>query len=60
MEDELVSHWNTFHVAVMPQFVCRHPGCGTTFTADPGTLDRFLDHITKRRKEEAATNVLHH
>ncbi len=22
MEGEFVSHWNTFHVAVMPQFVC--------------------------------------
>ncbi len=21
-EDEWISHWNTFHVAVMPQFVC--------------------------------------
>ncbi len=61
MEDEFVSHWNTFHVAVIPQFVSRHPGCRTTFVADPGTLDRFLDsHIMRRRKEEAATSVPHH
>ncbi len=44
----------------MPQFVCRHPGCGTTFAADPGALDKFLDHITKRRKEEAVTNLPPH
>ncbi len=54
---EFISHWNTFHVAVMPRFVCQHPGCGTTFPADPGALDKFLDHTTKRRKDEAATNI---
>ncbi len=59
-EDELVSYWNTFHVAVMTQIVCQHPGCRTTFAADPGALDKFLDHTTKRRKEEAATHFPPH
>ncbi len=59
-DDEWISHWNTFHVAVMPQFVCQQPGCGTTFAADPGALDRFLDHTTRRRKEEAAAGILFH
>ncbi len=48
-EKEWISHWNTFHVAVMPQFVCRHVGCGATFAADPGALDKFLDHTNRRR-----------
>ena len=59
-KEEWISHWNTFHVAVMTQFVCRHAGCGTTFAADPRALDKFLDHITKRRKEDATTGVLPH
>ncbi len=59
-EEEWISHWHTFHVAVMPQFVCQHAGCGTTFAADPGALDRFLDHTTNRRKEEAAAGIMPH
>ncbi len=53
MEDEFVSHWNSFHVAVIPQFICQHPGCWATFVADPGVLDSFLDHVTRRRRKEA-------
>ncbi len=59
-EEEWISHWNTFHIAVIPQFVCQHPGCRTTFAADPGALDRFLDHTTKRRKEEVAPGITPH
>ena len=47
-EEELVCHWNTFHVAVMPQFTCQHPGCGAVFSANPGSLDRYLSHIEWR------------
>ncbi len=56
-EEELVCHWNTFHVAVMPQFTCQHPGCGAVFAANPGSLDRYLSHVERRRKEEADTRV---
>ncbi len=59
-EDEWISHWNTFHVAVMPQFICQHAGCGATFAADPGALDRFLDHTNRRRQEEAAASLPRH
>ena len=59
-EEEWVSHWNTFHVAVMPQFVCQHVGCGATFAADPGALDKFLEHTSKRRKDEAAAGLPPH
>ncbi len=59
-EEEWLSHWNTFHVAVMPQFVCQHAGCGAMFAADPGALDKFLDHTSKRRKEEAAASLAPH
>ncbi len=52
-EEELICHWNTFHVAVMPQFTCQHPGCGTVFAANPGSLDRYLSHIERCRKAEA-------
>ncbi len=56
-EEELVCHWNMFHVAVMPQFTCQHLGCGAVFAANPGSLDRYLPHIEQRRKEEADAGV---
>ncbi len=56
-EEELVCHWNTFHVAVMPQFTCQHPRCDAVFATGPGSLDRYLTHIEWRRKEEAEARV---
>ncbi len=53
----MICHWNTFHVAVMPQFTCQHPGCGTVFAANPGSLDWYLSHIERCRKEEADARV---
>ena len=44
----------------MPQFVCRHAGCGATFAADPGALDKFLDHTNRRRQEEAVAGLARH
>ncbi len=46
-EEELVCHWNTFHVAVMPQFTCQHPKFNVVFAAGPGSLDRYLMHIER-------------
>ncbi len=51
-EEELVAHWNTFHVAVAPQFMCQVPGCHIIFAADPGALDRYLAHIEQKMTEE--------
>ncbi len=51
-EEELVAHWNTFHVAVAPQFTCQVPGCRTTFAADAGALDHYLAHIGQKMTEE--------
>ncbi len=56
-EEEPICHWNTFHVAVMPQFTCQHPGCGTVFAANPGSLDRYLSHIERRRKAETDAGI---
>ncbi len=51
-EEELVAHWNTFHVAVAPQFTCQVQGCNATFAADPGALDRYLSHVGQKMAEE--------
>ena len=48
---------STFHMAVMPQFVCRRAGCGAAFATDPGALDEFLDHTARRRRGEAAAGL---
>ena len=55
-EEELVAHWNKFHVAVAPQFTCQVPGCRTTFAADPGALDRYLAHIGQKMTEEKGSH----
>ncbi len=52
MEEELVAHWNTFHVAVAPQFTCQVQGCKAMFAADPGALDRYLSHVGQKMAEE--------
>ncbi len=51
-EEELVAHWNMFHVAVAPQFTCQVPGCHLTFAADLGALDRYLAHIGQKMAAE--------
>ncbi len=51
-EEELVAHWNTFHVAVAPQFTCHVRECNATFAADPGALDRYLSHVGQKMAEE--------
>ncbi len=53
-----MAHWNTFHVAVAPQFTCQVPGCHLTFAADPGALDRYLAHIGKKMTEEKGSRKL--
>ncbi len=47
-----MAHWNTFHVAVAPQFTCQVRGCNATFAADPGALDRYLSHVGQKMAEE--------
>ncbi len=51
-EEELVAHWNTFHVAVAPQFTCQVQGCKAMFAADPGALDRYVAHVGQKMAEE--------
>ncbi len=51
-EEEFICHWNTFHIAVMPQFTCQYTGCEAVFAANPGALDRYLSHIERRRKQQ--------
>ncbi len=42
----------------MLQFTCQHPGCNAVFTAGPGSLDRYLTHIERQRRQEANARVL--
>ncbi len=51
-EEELVAHWNTFHVAVARQFMCQVQECKAMFTADPGALDCYLAHVGQKMAEE--------
>ncbi len=41
----------------MPQFTCQHLGCDAVFAAGLGSLDRYLTHIERRRREEADARV---
>ncbi len=43
--EQWAAHWNTFHVAVVPQFSCMVRDCNFVATAAPYSLDVLFNHI---------------
>ncbi len=50
-EEEYVAHWNSFHAAISPWFIC--PANGTPYVAarEPDALDWYLDHVVNHPEE---------
>ncbi len=42
---QLICHWNMFHVAIAVGYTCPETGCPHFSAAGPDSLDRFLRHI---------------
>ncbi len=47
-EEEYVAHWNSFHAAISPWFVCHVPECPYVATGEPDALDWYLDHVDQQ------------
>ncbi len=47
-EEEYIEHWNSFHAAISPWFVCPVPHCPYVATGEPDVLDWYLDHVAQQ------------
>ncbi len=47
-EEEYIAHWNSFHAAISPWFVCPANGCPYIATGEPDALDWYLDHVAQQ------------
>ncbi len=39
MEEEYLAHWNSFHAAISPWYICPTQGCGYVFVGEPDAFD---------------------
>ncbi len=47
-EEEYVAHWNSFHAAISPWFICPANGCPYVAAREPNALDWYLDHVVQQ------------
>ncbi len=47
-EEEYVAHWNSFHAAISPWFICPVNECPYVATGEPDPLDWYLDHVAQQ------------
>ncbi len=47
-EEEYVAHWNSFHAAISPWFICPTYGCPYVAAGEPDALDWYLDHTAQQ------------
>ncbi len=47
-EEEYVAHWNSFHAAISPWFICPANGCPYVAAGEPDALDWYLDHVAQQ------------
>ncbi len=47
-EEEYVAHWNSFHAAISPWFICPVSECLYVAAGEPDALDWYLDHVAQQ------------
>ncbi len=47
-KEEYVAHWNSFHAAISPWFICPINGCPYVATGEPDALDWYLYHVAQQ------------
>ena len=57
-EEEYVAHWNLFHAAVSPWFICPVSECPYVATGEPDALDWYLDHVAQQHVTSRAGGQL--
>ena len=46
-EEEYLAHWNVFHAAVSPWYVCRAMGCEFLVPREPDAFDCYMMHVQR-------------
>ncbi len=44
-EEEYIAHWNAFHAAISPWYICPAQGCKYVFLGEPDALDYYMLHV---------------
>ena len=44
-EEEYLAHWNAFHAAVSPWYVCPTEGCKFVVPGEPHAFDCYMMHV---------------
>ncbi len=47
-EEEYVAHWNSFHAAISPWFICPISECPYVATGESDASDWYLDHVAQQ------------
>ncbi len=50
MEEEYLAHWNAFHAAVSPWYICPVQGCGYLVPGEPDAFDCYMLHVQRQGK----------
>ena len=56
-EEEYLAHWNSFHVAVSPWFICPATSCEYVATGEPDARDRYLCHMAEQHVVSQETGL---
>ncbi len=47
-EEEYLAHWNAFHAAVSPWYICPAQGCGYLIPGEPDAFDCYMLHVQRQ------------
>ncbi len=57
-EEEYIAHWNTFHTAVSPWYICPTTGCGFIIPGEPNAFDCYMMHVQRCHINQGETGGL--
>ncbi len=57
-EEEYLAHWNAFHAAVSPWYICPTPGCKFIIPGEPNAFDCYMMHVQHSHVNHGKTGGL--
>ncbi len=57
-EEEYLAHWNAFHAAVSPWYICLTMGCGYIVPGEPHAFDCYMMHVQRCHVNHGETGGL--
>ncbi len=58
MEEEYLAHWNAFHAAVSPWYICPAQGCGYLVPGEPDAFDSYMLHVQRQQLAQGEAGEL--